>query len=78
MLIKEGVIDPAKLSITTIYRYLKATKLKTIDVSTEEEEKEIKRFSYENINQLWQTDCMYGPFIKDGKKKADISICLFR
>ncbi|MGI6124699.1 MAG: DDE-type integrase/transposase/recombinase [Acetivibrionales bacterium] len=69
MLIKEGVIDPAKLSITTIYRYLKATKLKTIDVSTEEEEKEIKRFSYENINQLWQTDCMYGPFIKDGKKR---------
>lgn len=68
ILIKEGVIDPAKVSITTIYRYLKTARLKGPNVA-DEEEKEMKRFSYEHINQLWQTDCMYGPFIKDGRKR---------
>jgi hypothetical protein len=29
----------------------------------------MKRFSYEHINQLWQADVMYGPYIKDGKKR---------
>lgn len=68
MLIKEGLLDPKKVSISTIYRYLKAVRLKDPDGVTDEEEKEMKRFSHEYINELWQTDCMYGPFLKDGRK----------
>ncbi|WP_028309329.1 IS481 family transposase [Desulfitibacter alkalitolerans] len=68
LLINDGVIDPAKISISTLYRYLKAERLKT-SLAKDEEEKEMKRFSHEFINQLWQSDVMYGPFIKDGKKR---------
>jgi transposase InsO family protein len=68
LLIKDGVIDPAKISISTLYRYLKAERLKA-SLTKDEEEKEMKRFSHEYINQLWQSDVMYGPFIKDGKKR---------
>ena len=35
----------------------------------EEELKDLKRFAHQNINELWQTDVMYGPYIKVGTKK---------
>lgn len=68
MLIKEGVIDAASISLTTVYRYLKKTRVKNA-VLPGEEEKDMKRFSHQYINELWQTDVMYGPYIKDGNKK---------
>jgi len=67
-LVKNGVIDPVQISISTLYRYLKV-QLSKAPSTTDEEEKEMKRFSHEYINQLWQTDVMYGPYIKDGKKR---------
>ncbi|UNC92024.1 DDE-type integrase/transposase/recombinase [Candidatus Contubernalis alkaliaceticus] len=69
MLVKEGLIDPAKVSISTVYRYLKSIRQKVTVTVDDEEEKEMKRFSHEYINELWQTDAMYGIYIKDGKKK---------
>jgi len=68
MLVKEGLINPAQISISTVYRYLKSLRQK-VNITTDEEEKEMKRFSQEYINELWQTDAMYGIYIKDGKKK---------
>lgn len=66
-LIKEGVIDANKVSITTIYRFLKSMhKRGTIKT---DEEKDMKRFSHQYINELWQTDLMYGPYITEGRKK---------
>jgi putative transposase len=38
----------------------------------EEELKDLKRFAHQNINELWQTDVMYGPYIKVGTKKKQI------
>jgi hypothetical protein len=40
MLIKDGVIDPAKISITTVYRYLKTALLKVASVPEEEKRNE--------------------------------------
>ncbi len=68
MLIKDGTIDPIKISISTVYRYLKSLSLKNLS-TPHEEKKEMKRFSHEYINQLWQADLMYGAYIKDGRKK---------
>jgi hypothetical protein len=67
MLISEGVITANQVSMTTIYRFLKSVHQNgTLKL---EEEKEIKRFSHQFINELWQTDLMYGPYITEGRKK---------
>lgn len=76
LLIKDGIIDPDKISLSTLYRYLKSEKFKN-PLIPDEEEKEMKRFSHEYINQLWQTDVMYGPFVKDGKKRRQTYLFLY-
>ncbi len=68
LLVKEGLIDPASISMTTVYRFLKKARINNT-TSIEKESKELKRFSHEYINQLWQADVMYGPYIKEGKKR---------
>ena len=65
-LIGEGIISPDKVSLSTFYRFLKNIPVKSLD---KEKEGKTKRFSHEYINELWQTDVMYGPYIKEGKTK---------
>ncbi|CAM0497275.1 DDE-type integrase/transposase/recombinase [Thermoanaerobacter kivui] len=65
-LIGEGIISPDKVSLSTFYRFLKNIPVKSLD---KEKEGKTKRFSHEYINELWQTDVMYGPYIKEGKIK---------
>jgi putative transposase len=67
MLIKTGAFTYDELSISTLYRFLKSLEKKGI--LNEEPSKEIKRFSHIYVNELWQTDLMYGPYITVGKKK---------
>lgn len=67
MLIKNGVFTYDEVSIATLYRFLKSLEKK--GVLNEDPSKEIKRFSHLYINELWQTDLMYGPYITVGKKK---------
>lgn len=66
-LIKNNIINPAEISIPTFYRFLNNS-VKSGAIK-EDDEKEIKRFSYEKINNMWQTDVMYGPYIVIGKQK---------
>lgn len=66
-LITNEIIDPSKVSISTIYRVVKNTKELKENIVEEIEDK--KRFSHEFVNQLWQTDVMYGPYIKQNRKK---------
>ncbi|WP_129545158.1 DDE-type integrase/transposase/recombinase [Thermoanaerobacter ethanolicus] len=65
-LIGEGIISPDKVSLSTFYRFLKNIPVKSLD---KEKEGKTKRFSHEYINELWQTDVMYGSYIKEGKTK---------
>ena len=65
-LIGEGIISPDKVSLSTFYRFLKNIPVKSLD---KEKEGKTKRFSHEFINELWQTDVMYGPYIKEGRTK---------
>lgn len=66
-LIGEGLIEPHKISMSTFYRFIEDIKIG--GQLTNDEESEMKRFSHEYINELWQTDCMYGPYIRTGKSK---------
>lgn len=67
MMVREGFFTPIDLSLSTLTRYLKKTRASFEDIS--EDPKDMKRFSHNKVNQLWQTDTMYGPFVKrDGKK----------
>lgn len=69
MMVREGIFTPAELSLSTLTRYLNKTRTSFQDTS--EIPKDMKRFAHGKINQLWQTDVMYGPYIKkDGKKAA--------
>lgn len=67
MLIEEGAINSKQISLATIYRFSKSLIQK--GTIKPEEEKDMKRFSHQYINELWQTDLMYGPYITEGRKK---------
>ncbi|MCM8900188.1 DDE-type integrase/transposase/recombinase [Caldicoprobacter algeriensis] len=78
-LVGEGLILPKQVSLSTFYRFLEDLNLKTAEGCSipREEEKELKRFSHEYINELWQTDVMYGPYIQDGKTKRQTYLFAF-
>lgn len=78
-LVKDGDICPNKLSLSTFYRYL-ATNPELLPKSQDnatEDEPDLKRFSYEKVNQLWQADLMYGPYIRIGKQKKQTYLIAF-
>jgi len=66
MLIKDELITAAEISLSTITRFYN----RRDKMPGDENVKELKRFSHDLANQLWQTDLMYGPYIKvNGKKR---------
>ncbi len=67
-LVAEGTILENKVSVSTFYRFMEDIYINK-ELSKDKEEKELKRFSHEFINELWQTDTMYGPYIRLGKSK---------
>lgn len=78
-LVKNGAICPNKVSIATFYRYLASNPdlVPRNQDNTTEDEPELRRFSYEKVNQLWQADLMYGPYIRVGKKKKQTYLIAF-
>lgn len=75
-LVKDGVISPDKVSLATFYRFL-ATNPDLTAVKNPDEEKEVKRFAHQYINELWQTDLMYGYYLKVGKTKKQTYLIAF-
>ncbi|MFZ5944220.1 MAG: DDE-type integrase/transposase/recombinase [Bacillota bacterium] len=77
-LVKDGVILPEKLSLATFYRFLAANpNLAQGKTPNNSNEKELKRFSRQFVNELWQTDVMFGPYIKIGKSKKQTYLFAF-
>jgi putative transposase len=76
-LVDEGVFSPCTVSLATFYRYLSANpKIKAM-TGFKQDNKERKRFAYDKINVLWQSDVMYGPYLKQGKKKKQTYLIAF-
>lgn len=65
-LVKEQIIDTKEVSSSTVYRFLKNISVKK-EVHNDDEI-EMRRFSHMFPGELWQTDVMYGPYIKRSKK----------
>lgn len=77
-LVRQGVILPEKLSQATFYRFLAANKdLASGKDGQSSSEKDLKRFSHQFVNELWQTDIMFGPYIKMGKSKKQTFLLTF-
>ena len=70
MLLKYGHTRPGDFSETSLRDWIVKYNLKETG-----EKKDRKKFEKENINELWVTDFMHGPYIKDGKKKRQIYLC---
>lgn len=68
-LVKDGHINPFTVSQATFYRYLGNHPYLLQKTEEDRQEKEMKRFSHPYINELWQTDIMYGPHLKVGNRK---------
>jgi len=68
-LIGSGVIDPLKISRPTVYRFIEDLTLSG-ELSKSSEDKEIRRFSHEKVNEMWQSDLLYGPVLAMGRKRA--------
>lgn len=68
MMVAEGHIIPADISLSTVTRYLNKVSNSLID--KENSCKEMKRFSHGKVNQLWQTDVMCGPYVKRNGKNC--------
>lgn len=76
-LVKEGVFTPDKLSLATFYRFLAQNPDLAAGKDPGAETKEIKRFSHQWVNELWQTDIMYGPHLKLGRAKKRTYLIAF-
>lgn len=77
-LVRDGVILPEKLSRSTFYRFLSANPDLAAGLDPDASgEKELKRFSRQFVNELWQTDVMFGPYLKVGKVKKQTYLLVF-
>jgi transposase InsO family protein len=76
-LVKDGVILPNLLSQSTYYRFLANNPDKMKLAGDDQEAPELKRFSHQYINELWQADLMYGVYIKVGKTKKQTYLIAF-
>lgn len=77
-LVRDGDIAPDKLSRATFYRFLNANPDLAAGLDPEvSDEKELKRFSRQFVNELWQTDTMFGPYLKVGKTKKQTYLMAF-
>lgn len=72
-LIEDNYINKNEISLTTLLRFLKHNNLKAGQISNIER----RMFEMENVNDCWQADTSYGPYIKIGDKKYRTYIIMF-
>lgn len=77
-LVRERAFLPEQLSKATFYRFLAANpELAAGRDPDNPGEKELKRFSHQWVNELWQTDIMYGPYLRINKSKKQTYLFAF-
>ncbi len=70
-LIAQGIINPPPVSESALRRFVSANDL----LSKRTEPTPRKKYEKEHVNQLWIADFMYGPYLRDGKKKRQAILC---
>jgi len=66
-LVADGIIDPLKISRSSVYRYVEDMNISGAFTDSSEE-KDVRRFSHDKVGDLYQVDLMYGPGIKHNGK----------
>jgi len=74
-LVKNGVFSPDQLSLATFYRFL--ARNPNVSPNSDVKTKDVKRFAHQWINELWQSDIMYGPYLKLGRIKKQTYLIAF-
>jgi putative transposase len=75
-LVADGLIDPLNISRPTLYRYIEDLSIAG-EFNNDVEKPESLRFSHEHVNDLWQGDVMYGPYITVNRKKIQTYLHMF-
>ncbi len=70
-LVSKKLINPPAVSESALRRYVECKGL----LSDRADPVARKKFEKEHINQLWTADFMYGPYLKDGKRKRGTYLC---
>ena len=76
-LVKDGLIDPLNIALSTVYRHIEDLALEGRFDNTSAKKTESLRFSYEHVGDLCQGDVMYGPQIMVGRKKVQTYLHAF-
>jgi len=70
-MITQQIITEKHFTYATLNNYIKAQNLFNPAIR----KKPRKAFETEHINQLWMADFMYGPYVKQGKRKVRTYLC---
>jgi len=73
-LVDKEVIKPQEVSYSSLYRLLKRHDLVG---KRSRKEPERKRYALDKVNEVWQADLSYGPYLKLGKKKVQTFLFAF-
>lgn len=68
-LVGDGILDPLKISLSSVYRYVEDMNLAGAFAGSSEK-KDVRRFAHEKVGEMYQVDLMYGPVIKNNGKRA--------
>lgn len=69
-MMKEELFAPEAFSYHTLFRFLRQHQLlKVAGQGVNPRDKERKKFSFDEVNHLWQGDMMVGPYVNDGDKR---------
>ena len=69
----DRVLSPIDVSKSTFYRFMSGMKTSIGDGSI----REVKRYAHSFINEVWQSDLMYGPYVKYGKSRKQTYLIAF-
>jgi len=76
-LVKDGLIEPDNIALSTVYRHIEDLALDGRFDNTAAKKAESLRFSYEHVGDMYQGDVMYGPQITIGRKKGQTYLHAF-
>jgi transposase InsO family protein len=73
MMLRDGDILAKCASLATVRRFIRENRAAAGEVAGKAQ---MLRFSKERVNELWETDIMYGPYVQAGGKKKSATYLL--
>ncbi len=72
--IEKGILNKNQIGCTTFYRFIREYDLLKPD---KDDNKKRLAFSMQYVNQLWQADTMFGPYVKENNKPRQTKLIGF-